>query len=154
MSKLPAETFRTIIEHTPLVSIDLLIMRPSREVLVGWRENRPARHAWFVPGGRIAKGETRAAAFSRITQAELGVSLDFAQARLAGAYEHLYEDNVFGDTGYGTHYVVLGYRIAVPADFEPRPDSQHERFRWMSLEAFRDDPDVHRYTRNYLPALE
>lgn len=153
MSKLPPEIFRTVVEHTVLASIDLLITRPDGKLLVGWRENRPAQHAWFVPGGRINKNETRADAFSRITQAELGGVCAFADARLAGVYEHIYDDNVFGEAHFGTHYIVLAHRLDVPAGFEPRPDAQHARFQWMSLAEVREDPAVHPYTRAYLPVL-
>ena len=52
-----------------------------------------------------------AEAFARILETETGLNLPFDQARLLGAYEHLYDDNRFGEPGYGTHYVVLGMEL-------------------------------------------
>jgi len=154
MSHLPDEVFRTVIASTPLVSIDLLVRRADGRYLVGWRKNRPAARHWFVPGGRIRKMETIAAAFARLTEGELGAALPFATARLVGAYDHLYDDTVFGAEGSGTHYVVLAYRIDVPEEFEPRVDAQHERFQWMTPDEILADPDTHANTRAYFPAAE
>jgi colanic acid biosynthesis protein WcaH len=42
MGHLPEPIFQSIIEHTPLVSIDLLLRGSDGRYLVGWRQNRPA----------------------------------------------------------------------------------------------------------------
>lgn len=47
-----------VVERTPLVSIDLVVTNARQEVLLGWRNNKPAQHCWFVPGGVVRKGET------------------------------------------------------------------------------------------------
>ena len=49
--------FLEVIDRAPLVSIDLVVVDPDQRVLCGWRVNQPARGFWFVPGGRILKGE-------------------------------------------------------------------------------------------------
>ncbi len=41
--------FRNVVKNTPLVSIDLVIADPSEAILMGWRENEPAKGTWFVP---------------------------------------------------------------------------------------------------------
>lgn len=151
--KLSREDFSRIIAQTPLVSIDLLVTRPDGSLLVGWRANRPAREHWFVPGGRIRKNETRARAFARLTEGELGQSFSLEACPLVGVYEHLYDDNTFGDVGYGTHYVVLGHRVAVPRTFAPRADEQHNAWRWMTRAELENDPAVHANTRAYADAL-
>ena len=40
---LPPEIYRTVVELTPLVSIDLIVRDRRGRVLVGYRRNRPAR---------------------------------------------------------------------------------------------------------------
>ena len=40
---LPADTFRTVVASTPLVSIDLLVRNLQGELLLGERLNRPAQ---------------------------------------------------------------------------------------------------------------
>lgn len=100
---LDADTFKTVVSNTPLISIDLVIENSRNELLLGLRNNRPAKDYWFVPGGRIRKGESLDAAFTRITQAELGRIFSRTDARMLGAFEHFYDDSVFGESP-GTHY--------------------------------------------------
>ena len=85
---LDQEIFKIIIDTTPLVSIDLSVCNAQGQILVGKRVNRPAQGFWFVPGGRILKNERLAEAFSRLTEAELGLRLDIKHARYLGLYEH------------------------------------------------------------------
>lgn len=56
-------TFSTVLDSTPLVSIDLVIENTQGEILLGERKNRPAQGYWFVPGGRILKNESLAVIF-------------------------------------------------------------------------------------------
>ncbi|MFP4281921.1 MAG: GDP-mannose mannosyl hydrolase [Verrucomicrobiota bacterium] len=154
MAHLPEPVFRAVLEATPLVSIDLCLRRPDGRYLLGWRNNRPAARHWFVPGGRIRKNETIAAAFARLTEGELGCRFSLDQARLLGAFDHLYEDTVFGDTPYGTHYVVLAHRLDLPGDFEPRADDQHSDLAWRTPQEILVDPEVHANTKAYFPQVE
>jgi len=133
---------------TPLTSIDLVIKDPSGRVLMGLRMNEPARGTWFVPGGRICKGETLEAAFSRISLAELGQALSLSDAKLIGAFTHLYDSNFARVPGLSTHYVVLAYELHVDEPFTPPQDDQHSRFQWFGP----SDPTdgVHENAKAYL----
>jgi colanic acid biosynthesis protein WcaH len=146
--RLPAAEFARVVRLTPLVSIDLVVRNAAGAMLVGWRRNRPARDAWFVPGGRIGKDERIAAAYARLTGDELGRVLPFEAARFIGVFEHFYPDNFAGEEGYGTHYVVLAYEAAVAADL-PLPDAQHARYRWMNDAELLAEPAVHPNTKAY-----
>ena len=68
------DRFIELIRALPLVSVDLVLVRDGREVLLGLRNNRPAQGWWFVPGGRILKNEKRADALSRVAARELGIA--------------------------------------------------------------------------------
>lgn len=149
---LDADTFLSVVRHTPLVAIDLIARDPAGAVLVGRRANRPARDWWFVPGGRIYKGERLTEAFARITRDELGASVPFDQARLLGVYEHLYDDNFAGVEGFGTHYVVLGYTLALDHIPAALPRTQHRDYLWLTPDAMRARGDVHPNTLAYFPA--
>ena len=58
-------------------------------------------------GGVVRKYERLADAFGRIVKAEIGLEKSIGDAKFLGVYEHLYDNNVFGEEGLGTHYVVL-----------------------------------------------
>lgn len=145
---LPAADWLRVVRHAPLVSIDLILHDPEGRVLLGLRNNEPARGSWFVPGGAVRKGETLDAAFARIARSELGLLLERGAATLQGVYEHFYETNFSGAPGVGTHYVVLAHRLPQAAPVAPA-DAQHRALRWSSPADLLADPAVHDYVKAY-----
>ena len=113
------DEFAQVVRNTPLVAIDLIIRNPDQCVLVGLRTNEPAKGKWFVPGGVVRKYERLADAFARIVKTEVGLRASINDARFVGVYEHLYDNNFFGEEKFGTHYVVLAHEAqprSPPAD--------------------------------------
>ena len=149
--RLPLQQFLEVVERTPLVSIDLIVLDPAGRVLLGWRRNAPARDCWFVPGGCIRKTETLDAAFTRIARDELGLAARRREARFVGVYEHIYPDNTAGQPGFGTHYVVLGHELRTSAGINPPPE-QHSRYRWFEPAELLSAHDVHENTKAYFRA--
>ena len=84
---LPVHEFAQVIDRTPLVSLDLLVENGHGEFLLGLRTNRPAQGFWFVPDGKVRKGETLAQAFERLTLAELGHAFSLQDAEHQDLYE-------------------------------------------------------------------
>lgn len=143
------DAFAAIIQSTPLVSIDLVVVNKHNQVLLGQRLNRPAKSYWFVPGGRIQKNESLAKAFLRLTREELGVGIDINEAKLLGPFDHFYEDNVFGE-GFSTHYVAIGYKIFIDEDLNDLPkDIQHSSYKWFDITHIEDNSEIHRHTKLY-----
>ncbi|ASN86348.1 GDP-mannose mannosyl hydrolase [Pectobacterium versatile] len=147
---LDADVFRTIVHHTPLISIDLLVYNDKKQVLLGKRVNRPAQGMWFVPGGRIAKGERIHDAFLRLTYEELGIAIDIKQASYLGLYEHHYSDSIFTteDEQISTHYVVNAFKLFIPNEVIP-PKVQHNEYDWFTEDELLTSPLVHIHTRWY-----
>lgn len=140
------QDFLGVIQHTPLVSIDLVIRSPQGQVLMGERLNRPAQGYWFVPGGRIFKQESLEEAFRRISISELGVKLEITGARLLGAFTHLYDDNFANAQGISTHYVALAYQLDLSLDLAVLPKQQHQAYRWLEADSpLRVHPNSHVY---------
>ncbi|WP_108947106.1 GDP-mannose mannosyl hydrolase [Shewanella halifaxensis] len=146
---LDKHTFTKVIDSTPLVSIDLVVENSKGEILLGLRNNRPAQGFWFVPGGRIRKNETMDNAFKRLCHEELGLDKTRQQAEWLGAFEHFYDDCVFGDT-ISTHYVVLAYKIIVDAPMQSLPISQHNQYKWLSVDKVLSDSKVHLHSKWYV----
>ena len=141
--------FAQVVRHAPLVAIDLIIRDPDRCVLVGLRTNEPAKRKWFVPGGVVRKNERLADAFARIVKTEIGLKASIGDARFIGVYEHLYDTNVFGEEGFGTHYVVLAHELRLDHWPPIVSDRQHSDFRWMTRAQLISSPDVHQNTQSY-----
>jgi colanic acid biosynthesis protein WcaH len=146
---LAPEDFDRVVRLTPLVAIDLIVRSPDGRILVGRRTNEPAKGLFFVPGGRISKNERLAAAFKRISLAELGVEKRIEEARFVGVYEHFYATNNHEVPGFGTHYVTLAYELASPVPDALLPKDQHGEYRWQTEAELLSCPDVHENTKAY-----
>lgn len=140
---------RSVVRLAPLVAIDLVIRNAKGEILLGLRNNEPAKGCYFVPGGMILKNERLRDAFARILKNETNFTATIEDARLLGAYEHFYANNRFGDAGYGTHYVVLGYELRLDDTAALKPDDQHSELRWWTEADLLASPDVHHNTKAY-----
>jgi len=152
MKFLDKDTFTTVIASTPLISIDLIVRNSQGKVLLGKRVNRPAYGSWFVPGGRIYKDETIEDAFKRITQDELGISMQKDDAQFLGIYEHFYNDNVFNDN-FSTHYIVMAHEICVD-EKQIDCNDQHSSYRWFDEDELLCDQNVYKYTKDYFRLKE
>ena len=151
---LDKNTFSTVIESAPLVSIDLVILDENNQALLGERLNKPAQGNWFVPGGRILKNESLAEAFERLTEEELGEAFSLSEASLLGPYDHFYDDNVFDD-GFSTHYVAIAYILRLSKPLNDLPyDIQHGKYQWFDIDSLLEDKKVHKHTKWYFEALQ
>lgn len=137
----PDEEWATIVRHVPIVSVDLVVVHDGGVVL-GKRTNQPAAGEWFVPGGRVQKGERLDEAVDRVAREELGVAV--AIDRRLGVYEHLYDVADVPGAG-GKHYVPVAY-VVTPASTAFDPDDQHAELR-----VFRPPfGELHPYVEAYL----
>lgn len=159
MMFLEKNDFEKVVFSTPLISVDLCILK-NRKLLIGKRKNPPAKNSYFVPGGRIRKNEEIYNAIGRILLDELGyksIKKDFTQ-ELLGFYEHFYKDNFLGKEEFTTHYVVLAFLI----DFNDienvlevcTEDDQHFNYIWYDLNEYNSDNSfIHKYTKSYINKL-
>lgn len=141
------ETFSKIVEHAPLVSIDLILKDSQEYYLLGQRVNNPAEGSLFVPGGRIYKNETIEEAFTRILRAEVG-DVEIRTKEFLGVYQHFYRDSFFGNQ-FGTHYVVLAYTVKIMQRPLEVSLLQHDLYLWLKKEDIILDARVHDNARDY-----
>lgn len=136
------DTWKEIVDHVPIPSVDLIV-RCQGGILLARRQNKPAKGEWFVPGGRIWKGERIREAVRRISKEELGVEVSIE--RYLGVYEHFYDTADVSNTS-GKHYIAHGFVVEpVSDDFEL--DNQHNDVRIFSTQEL---PSFHPYVETYL----
>lgn len=138
--------FRTVIENTPLIAIDLIVKNTRGQVLLGRRVNEPAFDFWFVPGGRIFKDESLDVAFNRIVQDEIGLELKRSSVEFDKVYEHFYKNNVFNND-FSTHYIVLAHKMII--NKLPTLNIQHSEYSWFNIDELLNNNKVHKYTKDY-----
>lgn len=142
------ETFKIIVNHTPLVSIDICILYEDK-MLMCKRKNNPLKDEWFTPGGRIYKNETIDAALQRICNIELGLSgFNLKDFILLGAWDHMFGNSIFGKS-ISTHYINLPHLLKLSYKPDIKLDTQHDSFKWTTLEEISQDQIYHAYMQNY-----
>jgi colanic acid biosynthesis protein WcaH len=123
-------------------SVDLVVDYDDG-ILLARRQNEPAKGEWFVPGGRIQKGEPIREAVHRVAREELGIDVRIS-AEL-GIYDHLYETADVPDSG-GKNDVAHGY-LVTPETESVQLNEQHAESRVFPTAEL---PDLHPYVREYL----
>jgi len=150
MSKLiPDKQFQTVVEYSPLISIDLITMYKNK-VLLGKRVNKPAFGFYFTTGGIIRKNETFQEAQKRIAKDELGIELT-QEPKFLGVFEHFYDDSIFDNIS--THYVNHGYLLELDKELVSIPKEQHSEYKWLNIEELLQSSDVYKYVKEYFKNL-
>ena len=138
------QTFRTVVNSTPLISIDILVKRDNA-ILLGRRVNNPAQGYLFSVGGRVHKNEKINSAIIRIAKNELNVDLK-SMPRFIGVFEHFYDVSIYQDVS--THYVNLAYEIEIKDELN-LPTEQHNEYQWLTIADLLKSEQVHRYVKDY-----
>ena len=69
---IPEEDYKKILDFVPVACVDIVVVLGDK-FLMGKRINEPARGAWWIPGGRVFKGEILEETAVRKISEELGV---------------------------------------------------------------------------------
>lgn len=125
---LPEATYTDFISNMPEVCVEVVVQHGGA-VLVGERENEPAKGEWFWPGSRLYKGEGLEAAANRVAEEEF--DLDVSVEEQLGAFAHRWDTSEQA-TDVARHTVNVVYLVTPIAD-EPAPtlDDQHSGYRWL-----------------------
>lgn len=150
---LSQQDFEQLVKNAPLFAIDLVVVNPHNQILIGKRVNEPAKDAWFVPGGRVFKNEPLDEAFERISKAEIGLSLPYVQATLIGLFDHFYDNSAFGDD-ISTHYINATHLVRIENEKLVLPKEQHHAYRWIGLDEVEKDITVHEYSKVFMATLK
>ena len=109
----------------PILCVDVVVAEGNKFLLVK-RTKEPLKDRWWVPGGRILKGETVVAATKRKVKEELGINMIFLKA--LGYYEKHFRKNEFGlEEGIHTLSIVV---MVKPLSSKIELDNQSSAWRW------------------------
>lgn len=123
---IPSESYKFILENMAIVCVDVAIYNHKHELLLIKRRNEPARGQFWLPGGRIYKGEVRRNAAIRKVHQECGIVVDFLVELFTS--ETIFED---GPDGIPVHSVNTVYFTMIK-DTDIKLDSQASEFAWLS----------------------
>ena len=117
-------------------------MYHSGGLVLGKRQNEPAKGEWFVPGGTVLKGETLVDAVHRVAQEELGS--DVVVDERLGTYEHFYD--AAATEGVDSKQYLATAFIVTPRTNTLEPDEQHDSLRVFDAPF----PKLHNYVERYI----
>jgi len=138
---LPEKLYQKILKTVPVPTVELVIVWKGK-FLLGKRKNKPAKGKWFIPGGRIYKGETFREAVLRKALEETGLKVKIV--RSLGAQEILTKD---GWLDIPTHVIGTGFLLnPLSKSPDPKKDAQHGEFKWFS----KINKKWHPYQKNFL----
>ena len=146
-------TFKTVVDSTPLISIDILLKKDNK-ILLGKRINKPAQGYFFSTGGRINKNESIDNAMARVALNELNIELFCSIPprgvksipKFIGVFEHFYNDSIYEN--FSTHYVNIAYEYEVE-EIPDLPTEQHSEYKWFTIDELLESNQVHKYTKDY-----
>jgi colanic acid biosynthesis protein WcaH len=126
MKYIPQEDYNKILKIMPLACIDIAIVSHGSILLVK-RKDPPAKGEWWVPGGRILKGETMKDCATRKAKEEIGI--DCRVGPIIYTAETIFDDGPFGIPVHTINSCFLMYPKTI--EFACHIDSHHEDYRWF-----------------------
>ncbi|MEQ8187129.1 MAG: NUDIX domain-containing protein [Candidatus Eremiobacterota bacterium] len=111
---LPEEVFFFISRVTPMINVDLLIKDEKGRTLLAWRNDRFAGEGWHVPGGIVRYRETLEKRIIKVSETEIGASVDFDPVPLA--INQIIDKNL---TTRG-HFISILYKCNISCNYIPQ----------------------------------
>lgn len=125
MKKIPFKDYKKIVNVLPILCVDAVIIDKGKFLLLK-RKNKPQQEKWWVPGGRVFKGESMEMALKRKVEEEVGI--DVKVLIPLGYYEEHYKENIFRLKS-GLHTVSIVF-LAAPLSFDIKLDNQSSSWRF------------------------
>jgi colanic acid biosynthesis protein WcaH len=137
------ELFDQILQHMPIACVDVAIVYNGCVLLVR-REDAPARGQWWVPGGRVVKGETMRQTARRKAREEVG--LDCHVGPIIHTAETIFPDGPRGIPVHSINACFLLYPTHDSAGPAVKLDTHHAEWRWEE----KVTPGLHPYVAHCL----
>ncbi|NVM57464.1 MAG: NUDIX hydrolase [Desulfobacterales bacterium] len=113
------ELFEAIVEKMPIPTVDAIVVDGERFLLLK-RNNPPVKGEWWLPRGRVRKGESLEEAVKREVLEETGLRVRVL--RQVGVTNQVFPE---------CHTISI-YYLAEPASLAVTLNSEHSGYRWVS----------------------
>lgn len=143
MNFIPQEDYNKILQTMPIACIDVAIVSQGSILLVK-RKDEPAKGEWWVPGGRILKGETMKQCAMRKAKEE--VNIDCCIGPLIYTAETIFNTGPNGIPVHSVNSCFLMYPKTL--DYKCQLDSHHRGYKWFSKNSYEFDIYIQNCLRN------
>ncbi|HMP73307.1 MAG TPA: NUDIX domain-containing protein [Kiritimatiellia bacterium] len=120
------DLYKKILEAVPIACVDVAIVVDG-SVLLALRKDDPAKGQWWLPGGRVHKGEKLKEAAARKAREEVGLECHVGPA--IHTAETVFPDGPYGVAVHSINTCFFLYPKG-PVD-ECKLDDHHEAVRWI-----------------------
>lgn len=124
---LTEEEHRWMTENVVFGCVDVLVIHNGNYLLCKRAEN-PAKSQFWMPGGRILKGETVKDCALRICEREIGQKVKYIRA--LGFTETIFKESRYD--GVGVHTLNAIVVVEAPSN-KIKLDESHSDYRWISF---------------------
>jgi len=123
---IPSGLYRQIIQALPIACVDVAIVARGSILLVR-RNDTPAKGEWWLPGGRVHKGELMKETAKRKALQEAGI--DCHVGPIIHTAETIFPD---GPEEIPVHSINSCFLLYPVDGFTVRLDSHHSEYNWVS----------------------
>jgi len=120
---IPKKVYKKIVKLMPIVCLDGILTNSKGEYLLVKRKNEPLKGHWFVPGGRLLKGEDLKSGFARKMLEETGARVK--NVKFTGIYDSKWDKSPHGNI----HTVGLVFQGKVK-NKDLKVDNQSSEWKW------------------------
>jgi colanic acid biosynthesis protein WcaH len=142
---IPQELYNLVLQHVPVACVDIAIVAGGCILLVR-RKDRPALGEWWVPGGRVHKGEKMRETARRKAREEVG--MDCHVGPLIHTAETIFPDGPSGIPVHSINSCFLLFPASGAAPARVKLDEHHAEWRWAGTVP----GDLHPYVADCLLA--
>jgi colanic acid biosynthesis protein WcaH len=126
---IPEELYYQILRSLPIACVDVVIISNGGALLVK-RKDPPAPGQWWVPGGRVIKGETLKETARRKALEEVGLLCHVGP--LIETSETIFPDGPCDIPIHSVNSCFLLYPYEDASRLQVRPDDHHVDWKWVS----------------------
>lgn len=125
--RVPFAEYRRFLSTMPILCVDCLVVNGRGQFLLVKRKNEPLLGEYWMPGGRVYKGERLVEAVQRKMREEIGVDVDIVEN--VGFFEFFHQKTREKAEG-GVHSISFVYLVR-PKSRNIRLDTQSSAWGWF-----------------------
>lgn len=139
VKEVPPALYAEIVKSMTISCVDIFVYNfENNAYLMVYRTTPPAQGKWWMPGGRIFKGESFYESAVRKTKKES--NLDICPIAQLGTYSTYFLESAWGlDVHTDTKNTVV---LALCNHQTPLLDEHHQTFKWIPIDEVPEDPYI------------
>lgn len=138
VGQIEKQLYQDAVVNLPICCVDVFLYNPIQKTyLLVYRKDPPAKDTWWLPGGRLYKGESFFDCAKRKCQEEIGKEVEPIDTLGLGAT--LFPDSMWKTQTHTVNTLVLAF---VKDQDMPKLDKTSTDYAWKAITSPPDDPYV------------